>query len=110
MCVVALKFGKSEGEIWMERLTAGLIGGVMLLAHVVVFCLLVYKADRRLAAALAPFLCWFVWQSVSRTTTGGGYSFRFLTEDRSAREVYDITFTSCSLLNLAFFWYFALGW
>lgn len=107
---MALKFGKSEGEVWMERLSAGLIAGVVLLAHAIVFALLVYKTDRRLAAALAPFLCWFVWQSISQTTTGARYAFRFLTEDRTAREVFDIAFTSCSLLNCAFFLYFALGW
>lgn len=107
---MALKLGKSEGEIWMERLSAGLIGGVLLLAHVIVFALLVYKVNRQVAAALAPFLCWFVWQGVSQTTTGARFALRFLTEDRTAREVYDITFTSFSLLNVAFFLYFALGW
>lgn len=106
---MALKFGKSEGEIWMERLTAGLTAGVILLVHCVVFVLLTYKADRRVAAALSPVLCWFVWQSVSKVTTEGGFSVRFLTDDKTAREVWDILFTACALINSAVFLYFALG-
>ena len=106
---VALKFGKSEGEIWMERLTAGLIAGVILLAHCVTFIFLTHKTEKRLAAALSPFLCWFVWQSVSRVTTSGAFSVRFLTDDRTAREVWDILFTACAFVNCVLFLYFALG-
>ena len=106
---MALKFGKTEGEIWMERLTAGLIAGVVLLAHFVVFALLTYKVDKRLAASISPFLCWFVWQSVSKVTTGAGFSVRCLTEDKTAREVWDIMFTTCLLVNCAIYLYFALG-
>lgn len=109
MRLVAVKFGKTEGEIWMERLTAGLIAGVILSAHFLVFIGLTYKADRRLAASLAPFLCWFVWQAVSRVATGAAFCPRFLTEDRTAREVFDILFTTCMLVNCAVYLYFALG-
>ena len=106
---MALKFGKSEGEIWMERLTAGLISGVILLAHAVGYLTLNHKASHNLAAALAPFWCWFVWQAVSRTATGAGFSLRWFTEDKTAREIWDIIFTCCFVLNTAIFLYFALG-
>lgn len=106
---VALKFGKTEGEIWMERLTAGLTAGVILLAHAVLFVFLTYKTDKRLAAALSPVLCWFVWQSVSKVTTDGGFSVRFLTDDKTAREVWDILFTACAFINCALCLYFALN-
>ena len=93
----------------MERLTAGLIAGVVLLAHFVVFLGLTHKADKRLAAALAPFLCWIVWQAISKVTTGAGFSPRCLTEDRTAREIWDILFSTCTLVNTALYLYFALG-
>lgn len=106
---MALKFGKTEGEIWMERLTAGLIAGVILLAHCTLFIFLTYRTDRRLAAALAPLLCWLVWQAVSKVCTSAGFSVRFLTDDKTAREVWDILFTACLLVNTTLYLYFALG-
>lgn len=93
----------------MERLTAGLIAGVILLAHVVVFLGLTHKADHRLAAAAAPFLCWFVWQSVSRVTTGEGFSPRCLTDEKTSREIWDILFTTCTMVNAALYLYMALS-
>src|SRR4051812_43478447 len=109
MSPVAVKFGKPEGEIWMERLTAGLIAGVILLAHCVLFVFLTYKVEKRAAAALSPILCWLVWQAVSKVTTSGAFSVRFLTDDKTAREVWDILFTACAFINCALFLYFALG-
>lgn len=107
---MALKFGKTEGEIWMERLTAGLISGVILVAHLVIFALLAKNVDHKLDAVLAPLLCWIAWQSISKAATGAAFSVRFLTDEKTAREVYDISFTSLCFLNVCFFWYFVFGW
>jgi hypothetical protein len=63
-----------------------------------------------MVAVVAPVICWIVWQSVSKVATGAAFALRFLTEDRTAREVWDVLFTSAFLVNALVYVYFALGW
>lgn len=107
---MALKFGKTPGEVWMERFTAFVASGALLVGHFVLFFSISRWGDKRVAGAVAPVLCLLVWQFVSRIWTGKWAGYRFLTEDRTAREVVDIALTCAVLLNIIFCETYLFGW
>jgi hypothetical protein len=108
---MALKLGnKTDGEVWIERLTAAFWCGSLLIVHVALFVALLARAPRSLAGGVGTVLSWLVWQEVSRIATGARFSLRLLAEDRTAREAYDVGFTCALAVNVVFFSYFIWNW
>jgi hypothetical protein len=106
---VALKFGKTEGEIWTERLVAAGLTLLILFLHSALFFTVVSKWPRGPAACACVLQTWIAWQGVSKTVTGGLFRPRLYPENAgSARDVCDVVVTCLFLVNLAFFLFIAL--
>src|SRR4051794_8074788 len=103
---MALKFGKTPGEIWMERFTAALACGAILLGHATLFLLIARHAPRNVAGITALVETALAWQAVARAWMGSWFHLRLVLDDRSAREVLEIGFTSAFLINCVFVLYF----
>jgi hypothetical protein len=107
---VALKFGKTTGEIWMERLAKAFLSGLVLFAHALVFVMFVAKSGPSIGLPLSVALCILAWQGVCRVVTGGLFRFRLVVSNTgNACEMFDVVFTVIAILNTALFVYFVAG-
>ena len=107
---MALKFEKTPGEIWMERLSAVFFSLVVIVGHVVAFFLIVSKTPRIAAAILSIGQCYVAWQGVSRVATGERFTIRFTMSPGQLRELLDVAFSCVLLVNMALFLNVVLNW
>jgi hypothetical protein len=107
---VALKFEKTPGEIWLERLKAGFYSFLLIVGHSLLFFTAVSRLARALAIVVSVGQCYLVWQGISKITTGERFAVRFTASPGQLRELFDVTFSCVFLVNAALFLYVILNW
>lgn len=102
---MALKFGKTAGEIWAERFKAAFLTFGLLILDIVAMRGVVRLKQPAIGVALVIVLCYCVWQLISKVTTDDWFSIRVVLSVKTSRELFDDLFTCFLLINLATFIY-----